>query len=160
MEINEILTEDRTFCRIEASSKKRAIEAASELVAQTRPELSAAGIYSALMSREKISPTALGEGIALPHCRVPCRQIIGALVTLAEPIDYGAIDDEPINTLFVLLVPEEENEEHLKTIAGLVARFEHKQYRDALIRADTSADLFEAALNSDFGTGVSAQQTR
>jgi nitrogen PTS system EIIA component len=146
MNINSILSPERTFCNIETRSKKNAIEKAAALIADTLSSLDANEIYSKLIAREKLGPTALGQGIALPHCRIEgCDSIVGALFTISTPIDFGALDDQPVNIMFVLLVPEEEVDEHLKTMAMLAARFDSEEYRSNLVNASDSQDLFDRA---------------
>lgn len=146
MNINSILSPERTFCNIETRSKKNAIEKASTLIAQALPSLDANDVYSKLIAREKLGPTALGQGIALPHCRIKgCKDIVGALFTIKTPIDFGALDDQLVNIMFILLVPEEEVDEHLKTMAMLAGKFDSKEYRANLIDAPTNQDLFERA---------------
>jgi len=146
MKINSILSPERTFCNIETRSKKNAIEKAAVLIAETLPSLDAKAIYSKLIAREKLGSTALGQGIALPHCRIEgCNDIIGALFTISTPIDFGALDDQLVNIMFVLLVPEEEVDEHLKTMAMLAAKFDSEEYRANLIDAPNNQDLFDRA---------------
>lgn len=146
MNINSILSPERTFCNIETRSKKNAIEKASTLIARALPSLDANDVYSKLIAREKLGPTALGQGIALPHCRIKgCKDIVGALFTIKTPIDFGALDDQLVNIMFILLVPEEEVDEHLKTMAMLAGKFDSKEYRANLIDAPTNQDLFERA---------------
>ena len=149
MNINSILSPERTFCNIETRSKKNAIEKASTMIAQTLPSLDASEIYSKLIAREKLGPTALGQGIALPHCRIlGCNDIVGALFTIKTPIDFGALDYQPVNIMFVLLVPEEEVDEHLKTMAMLAGKFDSEDYRANLIEAPDDQSLFDRACQS------------
>ena len=146
MNINSILSPERTFCNIETRSKKTAIEKAAVLIAGTLPSLDANDIYSKLIAREKLGPTALGQGIALPHCRIEgCNNIVGALFTINTPIDFGALDDQLVNIMFVLLVPEEEVDEHLKIMAMLAAKFDSEEYRANLIDAPDNQALFNRA---------------
>ena len=146
MNIDAILSLERTFCRVEASSKKKAIEVASHLIAESDANLDESEIYAKLTAREKVSPTCLGEGIAIPHCRLGnCSKIMAALVTLSKPVEFEAIDDKPVNILFILLVPEAETEAHLKTMAMLVERLEQSPYREQLVNATSSEELFASA---------------
>jgi PTS system nitrogen regulatory IIA component len=147
MNIESILAASRTFCNIEATSKKRAIEKAAILIAESLPLLDSSEIYNKLIAREKLGPTALGNGIALPHCRLEgCTEIVGALFTLETPIDFSAMDDLPVTIMFILMVPEQEVDKHLKTMAMLAARFESEEYRNGLITARHNQELFERAL--------------
>lgn len=147
MNIESILASNRTFSHIETSSKKRAIEKAALLIAESLPSLDSSEIYSKLIAREKLGATALGNGIALPHCRLKgCTDIVGGLFTLRSPIDFSAMDDVPVNIMFVLIVPEEEVDKHLEAMAMLAKRFESAEYREGLITARHNQELFERAV--------------
>ena len=106
-ELEALLTRDLTLCRTVGISKKRLFETAA-LVARQRSELQENEIYNSLLAREKLGSTALGQGIAIPHCRISdCDSAVVALMTLDEGIDFDAPDGEPVDILFLLLVPEE-----------------------------------------------------
>jgi len=147
MKIDSILAPERTFCNISTRSKKNAIEKAATLIAETMPSLDAHNVFKKLIEREKLGPTALGYGIAVPHCRIEgCKNIVGALFTLDTPIDFAAFDDTPVNIMFVLLVPIKEVDNHLKAMAMLAERFESVKYREDLLSATTGKELFDRAL--------------
>ncbi len=148
MDITSILVPERTVSGLAASSKKRAIELASEHIVSTLPHLDIGTVYRALIEREKLGTTAIGEGVAIPHCRIRnSESIIGGLFVLNEAVDFAAYDDEPVSILFFLLVPEDEESEHLKTLAMLAERFSSKDYRASLLAARDSEALFEAAIS-------------
>lgn len=130
-----------------AGSKKRAIEQAAIQIAGGNPDLSAEDIYDRLITREKMGTTAIGHGIAIPHCRIDnYPDIIGALFRLDTAVDFGAFDDEPVRIMFVLLVPSEEVNEHLQTLAMLAERFESENYRRSLLTAVDDAELYQRAI--------------
>ena len=146
MKIESILTPDRTHAKIVAGSKKRAIEEAAIQISRGIEDLSAEEIYERLIGREKIGTTAIGHGIAIPHCRIDnYPDIIGALFRLDTPVDFGAFDDEPVRIMFVLLVPSEEVDQHLQTLAMLAERFESDEYRRSLLTA-IDAELYKRAI--------------
>ncbi len=146
MDIKSFLFPERTQCRLSVTSKKRAIEEVSRRIAATNRLLDADEVYSQLIAREKLGTTALGHGIAIPHCRLDsCDEIIGAMFTLEEGVDFDAFDQEPVKVLFVLLVPTQEVDEHLQVLATLAARFDQAAYRNGLFEAQTDDALFEAA---------------
>lgn len=147
MDIKTFLHPERTQCRISVTSKKRAIEEASRRIAATNRLLDADEVYSQLIAREKLGTTALGHGIAIPHCRLDsCDEIIGAMFTLEEGVDFEAYDQVPVKVLFVLLVPTQEVDEHLQVLATLASRFDQEDYRSSLFNAVTDAALFDAAI--------------
>ena len=98
MNIESILTPERTFANLEIPSKKRLLEKASGVLASAEPGISEQHLYRKLIAREKIGPTAIGNGIAIPHCRVPdCHEITGCLITLDTFIDYDSTDGKPVD---------------------------------------------------------------
>jgi nitrogen PTS system EIIA component len=147
MKIASILSPARTLCRLNASSKKRAIELAAAFIADNDERIEESELYRLLIAREKISPTGLGFGIALPHCRMAnCTGIMGTLITLEHPVDFEAIDDQLVTTLFVLIVPEKEMTAHLEVLAMLVEKFQTSVFRDKLLAAESANDLYLAAI--------------
>ncbi|MCB1644104.1 MAG: PTS sugar transporter subunit IIA [Pseudomonadales bacterium] len=149
MNIESILTRERTHANIQAASKKRAIEKAAIFIAETDDSLDTQDVYNHLIAREKLGTTALGFGIAIPHCRLPaCQKITGGLFTLEEPVDFDAFDDQLVSTLFVILVPEDEVEEHLKVLGALAGRFEDENFRKRLTRARTNDDLYNVMVEA------------
>jgi nitrogen PTS system EIIA component len=144
--IESILAPDRTRCNIVASSRKKALEEIATHLAATLEGIDAEEIFTRLVNREKIGTTAIGEGIAIPHCRLDgCNSITGGLFTVQEPIDFHALDKTPVKVLFVLLVPVDEVKEHLEVLAMLAQRFESQDYRNSLITARQNDDLYRMA---------------
>lgn len=147
MNIEDILTTERTFCNIVAASRKRALEEIANKLAENIEGLGADELFSRLIAREKMGSTALGHGIAIPHCRIAgCPDIMGGLVSLSEAIDFEAYDQAKVKVMFVLIVPEEEINEHLSVLAMLAKRFESDNYREALFAANSASALYQAAI--------------
>lgn len=148
MTIEDILTRERTSCNLSLSSKKRAFEYIADFIASSTANIDADELYEHLNQREQLGSTGIGNGIAIPHCR--CSNIdktIGALITLSDPIDFDAVDNHPVDIIFVLLVPEEANDEHLKTLSHLAEQLDKISYRNQLRKTDSDEDLFLAALD-------------
>ena len=155
MKIASILSPGRTLCRLKASSKKRAIELAAAFIADNDERIEESELYRLLIAREKISSTGLGYGIALPHCRMAdCTGIMGTLITLEQPVDFEAMDDQWVTTLFVLIVPEKEMNAHLEVLAMLVEKFQTSVFRDKLLAAESASDLYLAAISKPKGQTV------
>ena len=130
-------------------SKKRVFERAAEAMGAAL-SLSSETIYRALLAREKLGSTAIGEGIAIPHCRInECSEAAGCLVTLQEPIDYGSADGQDVDVIFVLLVPEEATEAHLKLLAALARSFSNAEVRDRVRQTQDPEALKQLLLSGD-----------
>jgi nitrogen PTS system EIIA component len=142
VDITNILSPDTTRARLDAASRKRALEAASDLLAASHPELSARALFDELMNRERLGSTALGDGVAIPHCRIGCDEILGVFVKLVEPVDYDAPDGDPVDLLFVLVVPPAEASAHLEVLATLARVFQSPENRGRLRACDSDEDLY------------------
>ena len=146
MQIETILRPEMCFARLPGVSKKRFLTTISELIAERQASLSADAVYNALLAREQLGSTAIGKGIAIPHCRVEtCDRITGALVTLDEGIDFDANDSRAVDLLFVLIVPVEETDEHLRVLGRLAELFHQDAFCQALRDAGSERALYEAA---------------
>jgi len=147
MQLENLITPQRCFCKLPGISKKRFLTTISETIAEDSGEISADDIYTALLAREQLGSTGVGNGIAIPHCRVPgCKQITGALVTLDEGIDFDAIDSQSVDLLFVLIVPAEETDEHLKVLGKIAELFHSEAYCKALREAGSDRELYDTAV--------------
>ena len=141
-----ILTPGRTLCHAPGSSKKRLFETIARLISEDQLSLPYGDVLDHLIAREKLGSTGLGGGIAIPHCRISnCSQALGTLVTVAEPIEFDAPDDQPVDLLFVLLVPEEANQAHLDILARLAGLFSQQDFCQQLRAADDSTSLYQLA---------------
>lgn len=143
VDFTRILDRACTRTGVAAQSRKRALEVASDLLAANHPELSARTLFDELMNRERLGSTALGEGVAIPHCRTGCERITGAFLKLAEPVDYDAPDGAPVDLLFVLIVPPDESSAHLEVLAVLARLFQDADKRNLLRSRDSDAELYE-----------------
>ena len=147
MQLEDILSPERCHCRIDGISKKRILSKISEIVSENIDSLEASDVFEALMAREQLGTTGLGNGIAIPHCRLaPCENIIGALITLKQPIDFDSLDGKPVDILFVLLVPHEEHDEHVRTLAELAALFNDEDFCYTIRHTLDSEDLYNIAI--------------
>ena len=130
-------------------SKKRVFERAAEAMGGAL-NLSSETIYRALLAREKLGSTAIGEGIAIPHCRInECAVAAGCLVTLQKPIDFGSADGQDVDIIFVLLVPEEATEAHLKLLAALARSFSNAEVRDRVRQSQDPEALKQLLVGGD-----------
>jgi PTS system nitrogen regulatory IIA component len=140
--MQSILERSCTKAGVPASSRKALLQYASDLLA-AEYDLPARQLFDELMNRERLGSTGLGEGVAIPHCRIACNRIHAACLTLAEPVDYDAIDGEPVDLVFILLVPPEENSAHLELLSDLARLFGSDDNRTELRRANSDDELYE-----------------
>lgn len=146
MLLKDILTPDRCFCDVDGVSKNRLLKNISDHIEDEVKYLQANQIFDSLMSRERLGSTGLGKGIAIPHCRVPsCHEIIGCLITLKNGIDFDAVDSGPVDLLFVLIVPEQKNDEHVQVLGRLAELFNDEKFCENLRNIHDSKELYKFA---------------
>ena len=144
MELADIITPDRVFDDVAGGSKKKVLETAAGLIARQVPELNALDLFDSLISREKLGSTGLGKGVALPHCRAKhCQRAIGSFIKLSAPVDFDSIDHLPVDLLFVLLVPEDADKEHLEILSKVAALFNDDQRCQSLRGSGDDDKIFD-----------------
>ena len=147
MNISDILTPERTFADLKCASKKRTLESISNWLGDQMSEFDGKELFNALINREKLGSTGFGDGIAIPHCRLDsCTQVTGALIRLAKAVDFDAIDAQPVDLLFVLLVPLEATDEHLQILATLAGSFGQPEFRERLRKATDAEAMYKIAI--------------
>ncbi|HLX27288.1 MAG TPA: PTS sugar transporter subunit IIA [Casimicrobiaceae bacterium] len=103
------------------------------------------GVAASLAAREKLGSTGLGQGIAIPHGRIAgLREAMGAFARLQAPIAFDAPDGKPVDTIFVLLVPEHATDRHLQLLSELAQMFSERAFRERLVHAPDPGALAQA----------------
>lgn len=147
LDFRKILSRERTLAPVCVGSKKAALETASELIATAIDGSKGRTVLQELLTRERLGSTALGDGVAIPHCRLDlCEHAIAVLLRLAAPIDFDAPDDAEVDLLFVLVVPKEEQRVHLDILGVLARCFSEPDHLQALRQAEPDA-LFDVLQN-------------
>ena len=142
MKLNAILTADRVASGVSVTSKKKALEELSKLLAKGTDSLSATDIFNGLTAREKLGSTGLGHGVAIPHGRMAgIANSVGAFVRLKHPVDYDAHDGQPVDLVFGLVVPVAATEEHLKHLAAIAEKFSEDEFCKKVRAAKDDAAL-------------------
>lgn len=142
--LQSILTPELTQCGLPGSSKKKVLQEIARLVSLHVPSLKEDLIFDNLIAREKLGSTGIGQGIAIPHSRLEhCQQVIGGLFTLKDAIGFDAIDNEPVDLLFVLIVPQEATSEHLELLSQIAEKFNDTELCARLREAQSDSELFE-----------------
>ena len=142
MQLSDFLNRERIVCNSEASSKKRALELLSELLAADQNKATSTEIFESLISRERLGGTGIGFGVAIPHGRLKnCDHTTAAFIQLKQGIDFDSIDRQPVDLLFALVVPEESTEDHLKLLAMLAGMFNDETFREQVRHCQSGEQL-------------------
>lgn len=117
MDLADLLDEKSVVGSLRAPTKKQALQALAEKVAAVST-LDERQVFEALLQRERLGSTGVGHGIAIPHAKLAgAPRIIGVFARLERPVDFEALDDEPVDLVFVLIAPESAGADHLKALA-------------------------------------------
>ncbi|HEY5107191.1 MAG TPA: PTS sugar transporter subunit IIA [Caulobacteraceae bacterium] len=134
--------------RVSASNKRQALSVIAEIAARAF-SLRAPQVFDALMEREAAGPTGVGHGVAAPHAHVAAlAQMQGVFVRLETPIDFGSVDEQPVDLLFALLAPSDSGSDHLRALARVSRVFREAQLREQL-RGAHSVDAIRAILGRE-----------
>ncbi|MDX9700351.1 MAG: PTS IIA-like nitrogen regulatory protein PtsN [Rhodocyclaceae bacterium] len=133
--IANLLSSSNVIVDLEASSKKRVFEQAG-LLFENNQGIGRSDVFDSLFSRERLGSTGLGQGVAIPHGRIKgLKEAAGAFLRLSTPVQFDAPDGRPVSMLFVLLVPEQANEQHLQLLSELAQMFSDATFREQLASA-------------------------
>lgn len=119
MDLADLIAPEAVFPALKAKTKKQALQELAHRAAKLTG-LDARDVLDTLLQRERLGSTGLGRGIAIPHGRMPMlERIVSVFARLEEPIDFEALDDEPVDLIFLLLAPEHAGADHLKALARI-----------------------------------------
>ena len=117
MQLSDLISTDGVIPSLKVSSKKQALQELSQLAGKVTG-LSARDVFETLLQRERLGSTGLGQGIAIPHGKLPGLDTLhGVFARLDTPIDFDAMDGQKVDLIFLLLAPESAGADHLKALA-------------------------------------------
>jgi len=145
MEMTEILNPEAVQSIATVSSKKQLLQNISEH-AESVYGLDAQTVFTALQDRENLGTTGVGKGVAIPHARFPSvKGIVGLFTRLEKPADFDSLDKQPVDLIFTLLAPVDDNPQHLKALA-LVSRTLRNTEVCAKLRSNNDAQTLFSIL--------------
>ena len=126
---------------VDATSKKRVFEAAG-LLFENLHAIARATVTDNLFARERLGSTGLGHGVAIPHGRIKgLKAPLAAVFQLEQPIGFDAPDDQPVNLLIFLLVPEAATQRHLEILSEIAELLSDRELRERMKAAEDAAAL-------------------
>jgi nitrogen PTS system EIIA component len=145
MEIEDLITPESVIARLRATSKKQALQELAKRAAEMT-SLHERAIFEVLLERERLGTTGVGDGIAIPHGKLPeLKRLYGLFARLDTPVDFDAVDDQPVDLIFLLLAPETAGADHLKALARISRLLRDRSICEKLRGAD-QADAIYALL--------------
>jgi nitrogen PTS system EIIA component len=142
MDISNLISLDSIVTNLKATSKKQILQELGN-IAKKIINVPSHEISHILLERERLGTTGVGHGVAIPHGRLyGLKQIRGIFAKLDKPVDYDAIDDQPVDLVFLLLAPEGAGADHLKALAKVSRMLRDKTVCDKLRGANNGDAIF------------------
>lgn len=142
MEMQDLIAPDRVVPCLRATSKKQALQELARIAADA-VGLHEKAVFEVLLERERLGSTGVGYGVAIPHGKLPgLKRLYGFFARLASPIDFEAVDDQPVDLVFLLLAPETAGADHLKALARISRLLRDKETCEKLRGSDSGDALY------------------
>src|SRR5580765_8286672 len=150
MRIDDFLSEEMVVSALEGRNKDDVIEELAEVVSKAHPEIDHWRLVQALEDRERLNSTALGEGVAIPHGKLPgLKRVIAAFGRSTGGIDFSSLDGKPTHLFFLLVAPEDSAGAHLKALARISRLLKDEAFRARLMSAGDAVELYRTIREED-----------
>jgi len=142
MELTDLLTPEWVVADLRATSKKQVLQELARHAAAIT-DLSERAIFDVLLERERLGTTGVGNGIAIPHGKLSgLTRLYGVFARMEKPVDFDAVDDDPVDLIFLLLAPEGAGADHLKALARVSRLLRDGMVCQKLRGCDTAEALY------------------
>lgn len=150
MKIADILGEDLVVPELAGRSKSEVIEELAGVVAEHQPTIDRPRLVQALEDRERLNSTALGEGVAIPHGKLPgLKRVVSAFGRSSGGVDFNSLDGKPTHLFFLLVAPEDSAGAHLKALARISRLLKDEGFRARLMSAPDARALYQTIREED-----------
>ncbi|MBR3676757.1 MAG: PTS sugar transporter subunit IIA [Alphaproteobacteria bacterium] len=144
MGISDILSEDMILTEVEASSKRHLLEEISTYIAR-KEGIDKNTIFEAVLERENLGSTGYGNGVAFPHARINgLKHIMSVFVRLDKPLDYDALDGQPVDMVAFMISPENSGDDHLRTLAAFSRVLKNAEICESVRKAKGPHEIYVA----------------
>jgi len=148
MHLADLISPEAVIPSLRAKTKKQLLQELAARAARLTG-LKERYVFDTLLQRERLGSTGLGEGIAIPHGKFAgLKRIVGIFARLAEPVEFDAVDGEPVDIVFLLLAPEGAGADHLKALAR-ISRLLREGHAVDKLRASKDASALYAVLTAE-----------
>ena len=150
MKITDFLTIDTIIPALNQNEKNKVLEELANLLSAGRPILDKNQVLEVLLERERISTTAIGEGVAIPHGKLAgVDRVLGAFARSPEGVDFASLDGGPTHLFFALIAPENAAADHLKALARISRLLKDEAFRRRLMAGRSAEELFTIIAEED-----------
>lgn len=150
MRINELLPAGAVRAQLKAREKIELIEELAKVLAEAYPEIDTSEIADKIIAREKLGSTGIGNGIAIPHCKMSgIDQLLCCFGRSRVGIEFDSSDYKPAHIFFALVAPENAAGEHLKALASISKLCQKPEFRKRVMDAEDDSEIYRVMLEED-----------
>ncbi len=150
MKIMDILVKEAVILDLESSTKDDVLAEMSRHLAGAVPSVDEGRLLQVLRDREGLQSTGIGEGVAIPHGKLPgLERLLASFARSVKGVDFASIDGQPTSLFFLLVVPEHSGGQHLKALARISRFFRDPGFRRKLVEATSLDDVFKGIEEED-----------
>lgn len=150
MQIADFITVERVLAEMQSTTKREALEELARLVANGRDPIFLADLVRVLAERERLASTGIGEEIAIPHGKLDAvGTLVVGLARSRRGLDFESVDGKPTRLFFVLVAPENSTGIHLKALARISRLCKEPNFRERLLAAGGSQEMYEILCQED-----------
>lgn len=147
MDLSDLLTPQAVLPSLHAQSKKQVLQEVCDSAAAITglPERE---IFDSILQRERLGSTGVGHGVAIPHGKLKAvDRLVGVFARLSRPVDFDALDDQPVDLVFLLLAPESAGADHLKALARIARVLRDGAVAQKLRLATDAEQLYQVLIS-------------
>ena len=147
MDLSDLLTPDAVMASLHAQSKKQVLQEVCDRAARLTG-LAEREIFDAILQRERLGSTGVGQGVAIPHGKQrSLDKLVGVFARLIRPVEFDSLDDQPVDLVFLLLAPESAGADHLKALARIARVLRDGGVAQKLRMASDEAAIYQVLIN-------------
>jgi PTS system nitrogen regulatory IIA component len=150
MKITDILSESEVIPGLKGQNKEQILRELAAHLAAVHPEVNADRLVEVLWERERLGSTAIGDGIAIPHGKLPAlKSVLAAFGRHLRGVDFESLDGNPTKLFFLLVAPEDSVGLHLKALARVSRLLKEQSFRNQLMAVADRHELYETIRRED-----------
>jgi len=150
MKISEILKKEHIIEELNSCDKTNVLDELSSFLEDEREITSKENLLSALIEREKLGSTGIGENVAIPHAKISeIDKIITVFGRSKNGVEFESLDQKPVNFIFLVIAPENSTGQHLKALARISRLFKNPSLRESVLRTNDAHQIYSILIDED-----------
>ena len=150
MKISDILKKEHIIKELDSCDKKNVLDELSSFLEDEGEITSKENLLTALIEREKLGSTGIGENVAIPHAKISeIDKIITVFGRSKNGVEFESLDQKPVNFIFLVIAPENSTSQHLKALASISRLFKNSSLRESVLRTNEADQIYSILVDED-----------